>query len=109
LLRDDGVISGSGVLQFQRKIIMKKITFLQAYFWAKNALRSFLRNITKTEISISPSGRDHTVFSITQDSHPSKVDRWIRRGGGDAMTPQQLAKAAARHIHPRSLRPNVVV
>jgi hypothetical protein len=47
--------------------------------------------------------RSFAKFQIGPNSHPSKVARWLGRGGGVPLTrtPEQIAAA---HIHPRSLR-----
>lgn len=43
-------------------------------------------------------------FQIGPNSHPRKVQRWFRLGGGIVLKPEEMAIAAARHVHPRRKR-----
>lgn len=43
-------------------------------------------------------------FDIGPNTHPSKAARWIARGGGVMLPAAKLAKAKARHVHPRLKR-----
>jgi hypothetical protein len=40
-------------------------------------------------------------FAINETTSPRKLARWIRRGGGVALSAPKMAKAVARHVHPR--------
>jgi len=48
--------------------------------------------------------RKATSFEIGPNSHPRKVARWFAAGGGIILPAAKLAKAAARHTHPRIKR-----
>jgi hypothetical protein len=89
---------------------MFKRTFRQMFFWSTNGWKNFV-SVIRRKIKLATSdtipitsGRSHHHFNIGPNTHPRKVQRWMKRGGGVTMTTSDLAAYAQSHIHPASLR-----
>jgi hypothetical protein len=61
--------------------------------------KSKSRETFKERLDLIGSRKPHE-FDIGPNSHPSKVARWLKRGGGSPLL-RSAERIAADHVHPR--------